>query len=493
MSRALWWDLAEPPRPRPPLPAGREVDVAVLGAGITGLTTAALLSRAGAEVAVLEAESVASGATGANTAKVTALQSNLLSTIRRHQGAEAAAAYAERSAAAVELVAELGSGIDCDLHRRPACTYAAEPRELRDVQAEARAAEEAGLPVELAADAGMPFPVAGAVRLADQIEFQPVRYAMGLARMIEDAGSAVYEHTRALDVHQGSPCTITTTAGQLRADRVVVATHYPILDRGLYFARLEPERSYCIAARVGPHEPLPLAINTRSPKRSVRSVGDRVVVCGEGHPTGSHDGSSPYEALAEFARRHWNVQEVTHRWSAQDPTAYDHFPMVGPYLPGADRVFVATGFMKWGLCGGTAAASMLAELLGGQRPEGAEFFSPNRISPRSAGQLAKMNIKVGADFVGDRLTAGQVRSAAEVPDGQARVVRDGTELTGVYRDEDGRAHGVSLRCTHLGCLLRFNDTERSWDCPCHGSRFDVRGNVLEGPAVRPLANKPVED
>lgn len=495
MSRSLWWDIADPPGPRPQPPTGRRVDVAVLGGGITGLTAALLLSRTGTEVAVLEAGTIASGATGANTAKATALQATQCSTIRRHRGAAAAAAYAERSAQAVEQIADLAAAesIDCDLHRRPACTYAAGPAELPDVEAEARAAAEAGLPVELTGSPGLPFPVAGAVRLARQLEFQPVRYAAGLARAIESTGSRFYERTRALDVLQGAPCEITTPAGTLRADRVVVATHHPILDRGLYFARMAAERSYCVAARVGPHDPLPLAINTRAPKHSVRSAGELVVVCGQSHPVGAHDGRAPYAALEDFARRHWPVREVAHRWSAQDPTPYDHFPMVGPYLPGSDRVFVATGFMKWGLTGGTAAAVVLADRMSGTVPEDAELFSPNRFSPRSAGQLAKINLKVGADFVGDRFTAGQVRAASEVPAGQARVVREGTDLTGVYRDERGAAHGVSLRCTHLGCLLRFNDAELSWDCPCHGSRFDVRGDVLEGPAVRPLPGKPLDE
>lgn len=492
MSRSLWWDTARRPEPHPPLPGDRRFDVAVLGGGITGLTTALLLRRAGVRVAVLEADRAGSGATGSSTAKVTALQSTTCSTIRAHRGADAAAAYAAVCADAVELVAELASaeGIDCELRRRPACTYATSAAEADEVRAEADAARNAGLPVELADSAELPFATDAAVRLADQVEFQPVDYLAGLARAVHGDGSAVFEGTRVLDVHQGSPCEVVTSGGVVRADRVVVATHFPILDRGLYFARLEAERSYCVAARVGAHAPLPLAINARSPKRSLRSVGDLVVVCGESHPTGAHDGHSPYAALEEFARRHWPVDEITHRWSAQDPTAYDHFPLCGPYLPGSTRMFVATGFMKWGLCGGTAAAAMLTDRIvrDHTRPE-AEFFAPQRVSPRSAGRLAKMNLKVGADFVGDRLTAGQVGSADEVAPGTARVVREGTDLTGVYRDEDGAAHAVSLRCTHLGCLLRFNDDERSWDCPCHGSRFDVDGAVLEGPAVHPLPVK----
>jgi nitrite reductase/ring-hydroxylating ferredoxin subunit len=160
--------------------------------------------------------------------------------------------------------------------------------------------------------------------------------------------------------------------------------------------------------------------------------------------------------------------------------------VIGRYAPGAGRLFVASAFMKWGLSSGTFAAIILADLIAGRENAWADRFSPTRLSLRSAPELAQMNSKVGLDFIGDRLRPAAAGSAAAVPRGAARVVRDGLGKTGVYRDEDGKVHAVSLRCTHLGCLLRFNSAERSWDCPCHGSRFDVDGAVLEGPAVDPL-------
>jgi len=222
----------------------------------------------------------------------------------------------------------------------------------------------------------------------------------------------------------------------------------------------------------------------------VRSYGDLLILCGQGHTTGARGiGEERYQRLEDFARAHWDVESVTHRWSAQDPSPYDKLPVIGPYTPISSRVFVASGFMKWGLSGGTLGAMILADLIAGRSNPWAARFSPSRLSPRSAPTLAKMNAKVGVDLVGDRLTPAQVSSAEEIPPGEARVVRNGAGKAGVYRDEQGNLHGVSLRCTHLGCLLRFNGAERSWDCPCHGSRFDVDGAVLEGPAVRPLERR----
>ncbi|HZB74999.1 MAG TPA: FAD-dependent oxidoreductase [Solirubrobacteraceae bacterium] len=485
---SLWLDgLPATPRSRPA--PEDEVDVAVIGGGIAGITTALLLKRGGARVAVIEAATVGSGVTGATTAKVTALQSTILSQIRSRHGDDAAAVYAQASTAAVEQVASLAEelGIDCDLARRPALTYAPEGSDMDAVTDEHEAARAAGLPTELVEDAGLPYPVAGAVRLAEQLELHPVRYVRGLAEAIDGDGSVVLEGVRVRGVDDGTPCRITTTGPTLTARHVVVATHYPLLDRGVFFARLEPQRSYCVAARVHGEPTRTMAISAGSPTRSIRSHRELLIVGGEGHAAGAREATPErFAALEAFAREHWDVAELTHRWSAQDPHAYDSLPVIGPYVPGSSRLWVASGFMKWGLTSGTFAAMILRDRIGGAESPWAATFAPNRVSLRSAPKLAEMNARVGVDFVGDRLKPGEAGSADDVPPGEARVVREGLGRTGVYRDEEGEVHAVSLRCTHLGCLLRFNAAETSWDCPCHGSRFDVDGQVLEGPAVDPL-------
>jgi glycine/D-amino acid oxidase-like deaminating enzyme/nitrite reductase/ring-hydroxylating ferredoxin subunit len=487
-SQSLWLHTA-PATDYPTLAGELDVDVAVLGGGVAGLTTALMLKREGARVAVLEAARVGTGVTGNTSAKVSALQATVYSTIRRAHGDEAAATYAIASRAAVEEVAVLvaDEGIDCDLERRPAFTYAADQSESSSVEQEAHAAQAAGLPAILTGDADLPFPVARAVRLDDQLQLHPVRYVQGLAAAVDGDGSVVLEQTRALSVGDGSPCRVETEHGAVSAEQVVVATHYPLLDRAAYFARLEPKRSYCIAARVTGPSPQGMSINAGRTTRSIRSYGDLLIVGGEGHTTGSGEATPErYERLEAFAREHFKVRKVTHRWSAQDPVPYDHLPVIGRYLPRSSRLYVTSGFQKWGFTSATFGALILRDLIGGRENVWAERFDPNRLSLRSAPKLAQMNAKVGLEFVGDRLAPAEARSADEVPPGEARVVRDGLGKTGVFRDDDGAVHAVSLRCTHLGCLLRFNAAERSWDCPCHGSRFDVDGAVLEGPAVHPL-------
>lgn len=488
-AQSLWLD-AQPATGYPPPTTQRAFDVLVLGGGITGLTTALLLKRRGLRVAVVEADRVGGAASGNNTGKVTALQATRLSEIARTRGRTAADAYARLSLDAVEQVAALAAqeGIDCELRRRAAYTVAATPAELASVERELVAATAAGLPVELTREVDLPFPVAGAIRLADQVEFHPVKYALGLAAAVDGDGSAVFEHTRARSVSERRPIWVQTTMGSLTGEHVVVATHYPVWDRGLYFARVEAARSYCIAARVRGEPARGMSITAGSPSWSYRSAGELQIVCGQGHVAGARGvDESRYRVLEEHARQHFDVEEITHRWSAQDAVPYDRTPMIGAYTPFSPRMHVATGFAKWGLTGGTMAASILASRIAGTREE--TVFDPGRVSPRGLPALARLGARTVVDLVGDRIVPGTAADPAQIPPGQAGVIRRGTERTGVFHDEDGALHAVSMRCTHLGCLVRFNGAERSWDCPCHGSRFDVDGNVLEGPAVSPLERR----
>jgi glycine/D-amino acid oxidase-like deaminating enzyme/nitrite reductase/ring-hydroxylating ferredoxin subunit len=471
-----------------------ETDVAVLGGGITGLTTALLLKRDGARVVVLEGRRIGSGVTGCTTAKVTALQQTVYRQLRRRHGSDGAATYAEASLAGVELVAALAAeeGIECDLERRAAFTYAAEENERTAVESEHDAASAAGLSVKLVEDVDLPYATHGALRLDDQIQLHPVRYVQGLARSVQGDGSDVFEGSPALEVDAAGPCRVRTDTATVTAQQVVVATHYPMLDRGLFFARLEPTRSYCIAARIPGEPPQGMSISAGQTTRSVRSHGEALVVGGEGHITGARKATPErYRQLEGFAREHWGATEITHRWSAQDPVSWDLLPVIGRYLPRSTRLFVASGFHKWGLSSGTFGASIIADLIAGRDNPWAERFNPSRIGVRGLPKLVEMNARVATDFVSDRVIQALRGRVEDLPAGDARVLRDGLGKTGVFRADDGSLHAVSLRCTHLGCLLRFNGAERSWDCPCHGSRFDVDGAVLEGPATSPLERKQV--
>jgi len=488
------WLATVAPTDYVPLDGDVESDVAVLGGGITGLTTALLLKRDGARVVLLEGRRIGSGVTGCTTAKVTALQQTIYRQLRRRHGSDGAATYAEASLTGVELVAALAAeeDIECDLERRPAFTYAAEEGERDVVESEHDAASGAGLPVRLVEDVDVPYATHGAVRLDAQLQLHPIRYVQGLARAVHGDGSTVFEGSAALDVDSDGPCRIRTDSGTVTAQQVVVATHYPLLDRGLFFARLEPTRSYCIAARIPGTPPQGMSISAGRTTRSVRSYGEALVLGGEGHTTGARKATPErYRQLEEFAREHWSAAETTHRWSAQDPVSWDLLPVIGRYHSGSSRLFVASGFHKWGFSSATFGARIIGDLIAGRDNPWVDRFNPSRIGVRGLPKLAEMNARVAADFLGDRVIPTLRGTASDLPPGDARVLRDGLGKTGVFRGDDGTLHAVSLRCTHLGCLLRFNGAERSWDCPCHGSRFEIDGAVLEGPASVPLERKQI--
>ncbi|MCW2968461.1 MAG: puuB 1, partial [Solirubrobacteraceae bacterium] len=419
--------------------------------------------------------------------------------IRQRHDAETAAAYArlnERAIAWIEETARRES-IECDWRRRTNYTYTVDDSRRDDIEAEAQACVEAGLAAELVEKTPLPFAVAGAVRLADQAEFHPVKWLAGLAAAAERAGVRIFEHSRALSVSSGSPCTVRTDSGELRAQRVVVATHYPILDRGLFFARLSAQRSYCVAVRGQAVQPDGMFLSIDSPTRSVRTHpvpgGELLIVGGEGHKSGQEEHTSErYAALEHWAAEHFGgMQSVEYRWSAQDPMPPDELPYVGSLLPLSSRLFVATGFRKWGMTNGIAAAAILRDQLLDRDVGDGAIFAANRFDPLAAGpKLVRENIDVAAHLVGDRLR--HASDEATLAAGEGAIVRRGLRRAAAFRDAAGALHVFGSACTHLGCEVRFNDAERSWDCPCHGSRFDaLDGRVLEGPAVNPLT--PIED
>lgn len=472
-----------------------EADVAVIGAGVAGLTAALALKRSGRTVVVIEAARIGTGVTGHTTGKVTSLHRLAYTDLDRFHGPDTARIYGEANQAAIghiqRVVAE--EAIDCDLRVVANYTYAETDEALGLVRAEAVLAARLGLPSTFTTDVPLPFPVKGAVRFDGQAQFHAVKYLQGLARAVHGKGSLVFEQTRALQVRDGSPCMVDTEGGTVRARDIIVATNVPFGDQGGFDSRCRPHRSYIVAGRVDALPRDATFISVDEPMRSVLTVAadagaggqTYVLVGGEGHPASEAGNTKErHSRLAAFARDRLGVREVAYRWSTQDNMPVDGLPYVGLMSAHAMHVYVITGLRKWGLTNGTAAALILADTISGRANPWAAVFDSNRPVPEAAaapeaaaGAEAKTE---GTNQPGDASPVAPDRIT--LAPGEGMVVDVAGESTAVYKDNEGITHSLSAICTHLGCTVEFNQADTTWDCPCHGSRFATDGTVIHGPA-----------
>jgi glycine/D-amino acid oxidase-like deaminating enzyme/nitrite reductase/ring-hydroxylating ferredoxin subunit len=498
-----FWLATTPETSYPAVADGVRVDVAVVGGGITGITAAILLKRAGKTVALIESKRIVEGATGYTTAKVTAGHGASYTKIRKAFGADGARLYAQANDAALEWIAKLieANRIDCDFERRTSYVYGESEGEVAQLRQEAEVERQAGLGARLVDGTPLPFPVAAALRLENQAQFHPRRYLLALASTIPGDGSHVFEQSRVDRVKHGEPCEVAIGRRVVLADDVVLATHLPILDSGLFFTRTYPHRSYAVAAPLAKApDPEGMYINLGTPTRSIRTIrdGDRVLiqVGGNGHKTGEEDNTrARYDRLEAFLAEHWpGADEVEHRWSTQDYMAHDSVPYVGRLRRRSKHLYVATGYSKWGMTNGTVAAMILSEAILGRANPWADLYDSKRLLPRSSlGSFLRSNASTGLHFVGGYLSRGDRARVDELGPGEGALVRVRGRKTAVYRDDERQLHGLSPVCRHLYCVVDWNPAERSWDCPCHGSRYAGDGTAIQGPTTEDLKRRRLPD
>jgi glycine/D-amino acid oxidase-like deaminating enzyme/nitrite reductase/ring-hydroxylating ferredoxin subunit len=471
------------------LSGGVEVDVAIIGGGIVGIVAARLLKDDGRRVAVVEGGRAGFGVTGRSTAKVTAQHGVYLQRIERDHGAEAARTYAQANRAGVELVGELTQrhGLSCDLEPADSWVYATSDDGVRQLHDERAAAERAGLPMELVEQVELPYPVRAGLRLPDQRQFQPADFVAQLAATIPGDGSCLFERSVAVDWSEKE---IHTSAGCVRAAQVIMATHLPLGQVGQYHAHNSPHMHVVMAVPVDPaRAPTGMYISVDEPKRSLRShrnaAGETMLILTG--PTYKHGDAAAeqrgFAALEDFAREHFGYAGGGYRWTNEDYSPRDGLPYVGWSGSAAESILVATGFDAWGLSNGAAAGRLLADLCEGKDNPWAGCFDASRHSLGGLGKLATQGAQFVRELVGEH--AHKPPPAASAVAGEGDVVDVGGRAAGLYRS-GGALKAVSAVCTHMGCLVGWNPVDRTWDCPCHGSRFAEDGRVVHGPATEPL-------
>ncbi|WP_026906498.1 FAD-dependent oxidoreductase [Paucisalibacillus globulus] len=485
----------------PKLEESIKADVGIVGGGIVGITAAYLLSKQNVKVALIDAGVILNGTTGHTTAKITAQHDIIYDEFIKHFGEDKTKLYfhaqMEAKAFIEKTIQELN--IDCDFSEQDAVIYTNSDEYITQLENEKKAYDQLDIEGELTDSVSLQVPHKKALIMKNQAQFHPLKFLKVLAEESMKNGALIFENTTAIDVEYNKhPAIITREGHRIVCRYIIEASHFPFYDgQGFYPTRMYAERAYALAIKAKKKFPGGMYISAETPTRSLRSAmldGEEVwIIVGEKHKTGQGKSTiEHYQALLDFAEEHLGIEEVLYRWSTQDLTTLDKLPYIGRVSEAEEAVFVATGFRKWGMSNGIVAAKILTDLISEKNSPYADLYTPSRFQAdpslrkfvRTNADVAKHLIKGKLEFTDNNIKA---LSADE-----ATVTRINGKRTGVYKDKEDKYHAVDTTCTHMGCEVEWNSGERTWDCPCHGSRFSYTGEVMEGPAKRPLEQVDLE-
>jgi len=485
------------PPPVPKLGRDARADVCVVGAGIAGLSTAYRLAKAGRSVIVLDAEEVGGGQTQRTTAHLANAIDDRFYEMERLHGAAGARLAGESHRSAIDEIESIARAerIDCGFERLDGYLFLASGHDRELLEKELEACRRADVAADLVPEVPIKsFSAGPGLRFPRQGQFHPLEYLYGLAGAVTKYGGSIYAGARVKDVTCGNPATVRTESGPaVTCGAAVVATNTPINDRFVIHTKQAPYRTYAIAFTVPTgYVPRGLYWDTADPYHYVRlqTVGGRelLIVGGEDHKTGQeHDPRDRFRRLTDWTLEHFpRAGSAEFTWSGQVMETIDGLAFIGRNPADDANVYIATGDSGMGMTHGTIAGMLLSDLILGRENPWAALYDPARKTLRAAGEFTRENLNVAWQYT-DWLTRGEAASVDAIRPGTGAVLRSGLGKVAAYRDPEGRVHECSATCTHLGCVVAWNDAEKPWDCPCHGSRFDRFGQVIEGPAVSNLA------
>lgn len=472
------------------------VDVAIVGAGITGITAAYLLSKEGLKVALIEAGGILNGTTAHTTAKLTAQHNLIYDELISHFGEEKARLYYESLSKTIQFVENTTKekGIDCDFSKEDAYVYATTDQYKSKIETEWSAYERLGINGDLKDSIPFNIQIKAAITMKNQAQFHPLKFLRGLLDEAVTSGCRVFENTTAIDIddEESSPKVITKFGNKVCCKHVLIASHFPFYDKpGLYFARMYASRSYAIGIKWDKEYPGGMYLSAEAQPRSIRYTpyndSKLLIIGGEEHKTGQGgDTLKHYQAIADFAKETFGTSEYIYRWSAQDMVTLDRVAYIGPITEDKKKILVGTGYKKWGMTTGILAGHILTDYILERDNPYQQLYSPSRFhadpdlhrAATANADVAKHLLKGKLEFV--------PKDPGDLKVGEGSVVMYKGKKAGAYKDENGKFYIVDTTCTHLGCETEWNHAEKTWDCPCHGSRYSYAGEVVEGPAVKGL-------
>ncbi|HLN21097.1 MAG TPA: FAD-dependent oxidoreductase [Bacteroidales bacterium] len=494
---AVWGSATSGSESYEPLMRGDRVDVAIIGGGITGITAAFNLVKRGLKVAVIEAGKVGMGSTGSSTGNLYVPTGKFHTILSKH-GQKTLDEVIRSRSSALEFIADRVAefSINCSFHRVPWYYFATKEKDAREIDKERDAIKSSGMETIDNVPSGFPFPVKSVIKVENQAQFNPLQYVKKLAASIAGENCRIYENSRVTAVTDGDPCLVETHMGVITAGKVIHATHTP---KGIYavHAMMEVYREYAVAARLNVQlEPGIYWLNDENEKYSIRTytneTGSYLIVLDDKHKTGhKEDTTTSFAKIGDYIKSVFNTEDIIYRWAAQNYSPADNLPYIGT-SPLQKNTYIATGFEADGLVYGTAAAMIISDIITGRLNSSSAVYDPKRFTPAaSAKKTLKENLDVITHLVNDYVIKEPAKLSS-IMRGEGRIVEIKGKMAAASRDDSGNLQIVSAVCPHLGCQVHWNIAEKSWDCPCHGSRFAADGSFLEGPAFSDLEKFPQE-
>lgn len=475
--KSLWSESCKF-RKREALNKDIKTDVLVIGAGIAGILTAYMLKQKGREVVVIDAAEIASGNTKNTTAKITSQHDLIYSKLITEFGEEKARQYAQANELAIKKYKEIieNRRIECDFEEKPSYVYSL--NEVDVLKEEVEAAKKLGIDAEFVQKANLPFKINGALKFNNQAQFNPLKFLKDISNEL-----VIYENTRALEIKENL---VVTSGGNITAKNIVVATHYPIMNApGYYFMKMHQERSYVLALE-NKSEVDGMYIDLNKEGYSFRTYNNLLLLGGISHRTGENEEGGSYDELRKVAKRLYPKAKEKYHWSAQDCMTIDGIPYIGRYSSETPNIYVATGFNKWGMTSSMVSAMIISDMILEKENDFSEIFSPRRFDlSLSINNIANDLIETAKNFIAQKVYIPS-SEIEHIKNGHGGIIEYNGEKVGVYKNKEGKEFFVSTKCTHLGCQLSWNADELTWDCPCHGSRFDYKGRLIGSPATKDL-------